>query len=415
MSGYTAQVLCEPANLGGVAVCCFRAMRPAMAVASPARAVAVLAAAVAAGLAGCTSPSPPASHAGAAASTPVLRSPSPSSSAPSRPASAFRLLPARGPGHLAPGSDPRALPGDVLIADEDNRRLLLVDPYGRIRWLFPSPSVLGRGQVFGPPDDAFVSADGRSIVATQEMNQTISVIDIATGRITRRYGHPGVPGSGPGYYYHPDDAMLLPRGDVLVADILNCRILLLSTRGITRQLGSTSSACAHEPPRQFAQPNGAFPLTDGHYLITEILGDWVDEMSLDGRVYWSAHPPGVGYPSDANEVSPGRYIVADYSYPGQVVIFSRAGRVVWRFRPAGAAALNHPSLALPLPNGNILVNDDYNDRVIVISPKTNRIVWQYGHDGVPGRAAGYLDNPDGVDLASPDSLLMTHAVTMGRP
>ena len=73
------------------------------------------------------------------------------------------------------------------------------------------------------------------------------------------------------------------------------------------------------------------------------------------------------------------------------------------------------SLALPLPNGNILVNDDYNDRVIVISPKTNRIVWQYGHDGVPGRAAGYLDNPDGVDLAPPDSLLMTHAVTMGRP
>ena len=83
--------------------------------------------------------------------------------------------------------------------------------------------------------------------------------------------------------------------------------------------------------------------------------------------------------------------------------------------PAGAAALNHPSLALPLPNGNILVNDDYNHRVIVISIKTNRIIWQYGHNGVPGRAAGYLDNPDGVDLAPPDSLLMTHAATMGRP
>ena len=393
----------------------FRAMRPAMAVASPARAVAALAAVVAAGLAGCTAPaSPPASHAAGAASTPARRPPSPSPSTPSRPASAFRLLPARGPGHLAPGSDPAALPGDVLIADEDNRRLLLVDPYGRIRWQFPGPGALGRGQRFGPPDDTFVSPDGRSIVATQEENQTISVIDIATDRITRRYGHAGVPGSGPGYYYHPDDAMLLPGGQILVADILNCRILL-SARGITRQLGSTSTACAHQPPRQFAQPNGAFPLTDGHYLITEILGDWVDEMSLDGHVYWSAHPPGVSYPSDTNEVSPGRYLVADYSYPGQVVIFTRAGQVVWRFRPAGAAALNHPSLALPLPNGNILVNDDHNDRVIVISPKTNRIIWQYGHDGVPGRAAGYLDNPDGVDLAPPDSLLMAHAATIGRP
>ena len=398
-----------------VTFCGFRAMRPATVVVSPARAVAVLAAVVAAGLAGCTSPSSPAGHARAAASTPARRSLSPSPSAPSRPASAFRLLPARGPGHLAPGSDPRALPGDVLIADEDNRRLLLVDPYGRIRWRFPGPGALGRGQVFGPPDDAFVSPDGRSIVATQEENQTISVIDIAAGRVTRRYGHPGVPGSGPGYYYHPDDAMLLPGGQILVADILNCRILLLPARGITRQLGSTSTACAHEPPRQFAQPNGAFPLTDGHYLITEILGDWVDEMSLDGHVYWSAHPPGVRYPSDTNEISPGRYLVADYSDPGQVVIFTRTGRLVWRFRPAGTAALDHPSLALPLPDGNILVNDDYNDRVIVISPKTNRIIWQYGHDRVPGRAAGYLDNPDGVDLAPPDSLLMAHAATTGRP
>ena len=186
MGGYTAQVLCKPANLGGVALCGLGSMRSAMAVAGPARAVAVLAAAVAAGLTGCTSPSPSAGHAGGAASTPVLRSSSPSPGAPSRPASAFRLLPARGPGHLAAGSDPRALPGDVLIADEDNRRLLLVDPYGRIRWLFPGPGALGGGQVFGPPDDAFVSADGRSIVATQEMNETISVIDIATGRITVR-------------------------------------------------------------------------------------------------------------------------------------------------------------------------------------------------------------------------------------
>ena len=415
MGGYTAKMLCKPASLGGVAPCGFRAMRPAVAAARPARAVAALAAAVAAGLAGCTSPSSSqAGHAAGAASTPVPRSSSPSPSAPPQSAGAFRLLPARGPGHLAAGSDPRALPGDVLIADEDNRRLLLVDPYGRIRWLFPGPGALGGGQVFGPPDDAFVSADGRSIVATQELDETISVIDIATGRITRRYGQPGVPGSGPGYFSHPDDAMLLPGGQILAADILNCRIVLLSARGITGQFGSPS-ACGHAPPRQFAQPNGAFPLTDGHFLITEILGDWVDEMSLDGHVYWSAHPPGVSYPSDANEVSPGRYIVADYSSPGQVVMFSRTGQLVWRFRPAGAAALNHPSLALPLPNGNILVNDDYNHRVIVISPKTNRIVWQYGHDGVPGRAPGYLDNPDGVDLAPPDSLLMTHAATTGRP
>ena len=121
-------------------------------------------------------------------------------------------------------------------------------------------------------------------------------------------------------------------------------------------------------------------------------------------------PPGVAYPSDTNEVYPGRYLTADYSQPGQVVEFNSSGHLLWRF-----GGLNHPSLALPLPNGDILVNDDYNHRVIVIDPLTNRIVWQYGHTGVPGTAPGYLNDPDGVDLVPPDSMLITHAPTMGLP
>lgn len=384
---------------------------------------AVAAAALATALAaGCSSPAPGDRHGPgrertpAAQTQPAVPSAARTPSAPHRAPGAFGLLPPRGRGHLAPGSDPRALPGDVLIADEGNNRLLLVDSHGRIRWKFPRRGDMPRGQVFGPPDDAFISPDGRAVIATQELYDTVSVINVATRRITRRYGHPGAPGSAPGFFSHPDDAMLLPGGDLLVADIMNCRIFLLAPGRwhVIRQFGGTSS-CAHHPPARFGSPNGAFPLNDGHFLVTEINGDWVDEMSLRGHVYWSAHPPGVAYPSDANQVSRGRYIVADYSYPGQIVIFNRAGHTLWRFRPAGARALNHPSLALPLPNGNILANDDYNDRVIVINPRTRRIVWQYGHYGVPGRAAGYLDNPDGVDMAPPDSLLMRHAATIGQP
>jgi hypothetical protein len=56
---------------------------------------------------------------------------------------------------------------------------------------------------------------------------------------------------------------------------------------------------------------------------------------------------------------------------------------------------------MALPNGDVLLNDDYDDRVIVVDPRTDQIVWQYGHDGVAGSAPGYLDNPDGVDLLPP--------------
>ena len=322
------------------------------------------------------------------------------------------LGPPRGRGHLARHSDPAALPGDVLIADNHNNRLLVVDPQGRIRWQFPEPGDLAPEQTFRVPDDAFFSPDGKNIIATEEDDSVISVINIASHRITYRYGIPGRPGSSANHVSNPDDAMLLPGGDMLSADIKNCRILLVRppAHRPARIIGHTGSVCWHDPPRRFGSPNGAFPMTNGKYLVTEINGSWVNAVSLSGHVSWSAHPPGVSYPSDTNEVYPGLYLTADYSTPGQVVEFTGGGQLRWRF-----GGLDHPSLALPLPNGDILVNDDYNDRVIVIDPVSNRIVWQYGHTGVAGSRPGYLNDPDGVDVTPPDSMLIAHAATMGQP
>jgi hypothetical protein len=322
------------------------------------------------------------------------------------------LAPAHGRGHLARGSHPSALPGDILIADHLNNRLLIVDPQGRIRWRFPRPGDLARGQTFRVPDDAFFSPDGKYIIATQEDDFVISVISVATHKIVYRYGTPGVPGSGPNHVDNPDDALLAPGGDIVSADIKNCRIITIAppAHHLLHAIGQAGSGCVHQPPQRFGSPNGAFPLTDGRYLVTEINGDWVDEMSLTGQVSWSTHPPGVLYPSDTNEVYPGRYLTVDYSDPGQVVEFDSRGRRLWRF-----GGLNKPSLGLPLPNGDILVNDDFNNRVIVIDPVTQRVVWQYGHKGVAGSKPGYLHDPDGVDLAPPNSLLITHAGTAGRP
>jgi hypothetical protein len=314
--------------------------------------------------------------------------------------------------HLAPGSDPAALPSDVLIADHKNDRLLIVDPQGRIRWQFPQPGDLAKGQTFPVPDDAFFTPNGQQIVATEEDAQVISVIDIASRRIVYRYGVPWHPGSGANHLSNPDDAMMLPSGSLITADIKNCRVLLIRppAHRPLRVIGRPGYGCWHSPPVTWGSPNGAFPMTNGKYLVTEINGDWVDALGLPGHVSWSANPPGVAYPSDSNEVYPGRYLTVDYSTAGQVVEFTAAGRRLWRF-----GGLNHPSLGLPLPNGDLLVNDDFNHRVIVIDPVTNRIVWQYGHKGVPGSAPGYLNDPDGVDLTPPNSLNITHAPTMGEP
>ena len=320
-------------------------------------------------------------------------------------------------GHLQPGSNPAVLPGPVLIADEGNNRLLVVTPRGQIAWEFPGPAGLPPGQTFLSPDDAFFSPTGGTIVATEESDSVISVVDVAQHRILFRYGTPGVPGSGPNQLANPDDAQQLPNGLIFTADIMNCRLLLITPgRHLpTRVFGETTPACLHAPPRRWGSPNGVFPMTNGDFVVTEINGDWADVMTPTGRIVTTMHPPGVLYPSDTNEVRPGVLLTADYSAPGQVVIYTIAGRVLWRYRPLGAAALNHPSLALPLPNGDVLINDDRNDRVIVVDPRTDRVVWQYGVTGRPGSAAGLLNNPDGVDLAPPHSLDITHAATTGSP
>jgi hypothetical protein len=296
------------------------------------------------------------------------------------------------------------LPGDVLIADRSNNRLLVVDPQGRVVWQFPHP---GHGGL-PIPDDAFFSPDGRQIIATEEDVSAVTVIDVGSGRVVYRYGRIGAPGSGPNQLSHPDDAMLLPNGSIVLADIQNCRLLLLRppSHRPAEALGSPAQGCIHAPPRAWGSPNGAFPLESGGVLVTEINGDWVDALSPTGRLLWSTHPPGISYPSDSNEVRPGLYLTVGWQSPGILETFDRSGHLRWRYRPrAGAPPLDHPSLALPLPNGDFLVNDDFNDRVIVIDPHRNRIVWQYGHTGVPGRRPGYLSRPDGVDLVPPAALL----------
>jgi outer membrane protein assembly factor BamB len=324
-----------------------------------------------------------------------------------------RLAPSR---MLRAGSDPSVLPGNVLIADKANSRLLIVSPQGRVVWSFPRPGELRAGQSFEVPDDAFFSYDGRQILATQEDDFAISLIDVGSGRIAYRYGHPGVPGSGPGYVYNPDDAIPLRDGTIVAADIKNCRLIELrpALQHLVRQIG-TDAYCFHNPPSSFGSPNGAFPLADGGTVVTEINGDWIDVFDASGRLAAVANPPGFTYPSDTNEVRPGVYLSVDYTDPGTILEFDVHGHVLWRFSPAGPDALNHPSLALPLPNGDILANDDYNDRVIVVDPATNRIVWQYGHTGVAGTAPGYLNNPDGVDLAPPYALTDRFPQVRGLP
>jgi hypothetical protein len=293
------------------------------------------------------------------------------------------------------------LPGDILIADAGNNRILLVTPDKRIVWQFPDP---GQPSPLYDNDDVFFSPRFDEIITNEEDNQTIAILNFKTKQIVWRYGHPRQPGSAPGYLNTPDDAFLFDQGGrqiITVADIRNQRILFIdrATKRIIKQYGQTGVWRA-DPPVTYAAPNGDFPAPDGGMLVTQIGGNDAILLNRQGQVQWTVHfPSNLSYPSDANFTPDGNIICAFYTNPGAVVEMSPSGRLLWEYRvTSGPGKLNMPSLAVMLPNGLVLLNDDYNDRVVVIDPKTNQIVWQYGHTGVPGTAPGYLNDPDGMDL-----------------
>jgi hypothetical protein len=286
------------------------------------------------------------------------------------------------------------LPGYLMIADRGNNRILIVDPQKKI--VFRYPEAGDKGKLYFD-DDTFIEPGGESIISNEEDNHAVVRVSLKDRSQTVLFGHPGESGVGATHLKEPDDAYMLPDGTFTVADAANCRILFVRAHAIVRSYGHAGS-CHHDPPRSFNQVNGDTPVPGGGVMVSEIEGNWLDEIGPEGALKWSIKAP-VSYPSDPQPLPGGRILLADYASPGHALIIDRSGRILWRFGATeGPRKMDHPSLAMPLPNGNVAVNDDYRQRVIIINPRTNRIVWQYGHTGVAGTAHNYLNTPDGMDF-----------------
>ena len=170
----------------------------------------------------------------------------------------------------------------------------------------------------------------------------------------------------------------------------------------------------HNPPQSIGYPNGDTPLANGDVLVSEINGSWVTEYTPSGTLVWTIHMPSVVYPSDPQQLGSNLYLMTDYDPPaeGRVLTFTRTGQIIWSYDvAAGDGMLKKPSLAERLPDGLIMVNDDYRDRVVVIDPKYDTIVWQYGLTDQAGTAPGLVSIPDGFDLLLPNGTTPTHLQT----
>ena len=328
--------------------------------------------------------------------------------------SVISLRPSRYGGPVGGAAAGAPFSGRLLIADRGNNRLLVMDAARNLQWQYPSATMPPPPGGFYFPDDAFFFGKGTGIISNQEDNNTIVKIGFPSGKILWQYGHPGVPGTAPGYLNQPDDAYLLKSGVVTVADASNDRILFISPSGTPINQIGTNGVAVHNPPQSVGYPNGDTPLANGDVLVSEINGSWITEYTPSGQMVWTLQLPSVNYPSDPQQLGPDLYLLADYDPPaeGRILTFTRSGQITWEYDvKAGDGALKMPSLAERLPNGLIMVNDDYRDRVVVIDPTYDTIVWQYGLTDKPGTTTGFLNTPDGFDILLANGTTPTHPQT----
>ena len=137
---------------------------------------------------------------------------------------------------------------------------------------------------------------------------------------------------------------------------------------------------------------------------------------------WIAGPTSVVAPNDFQRVK-GRNLVAGTGAPpggepncpngcadNRVMLIGESGDIIWQYGQTGVTGSGYDQLNTPvqntyLPNGDILITDQGNQRVIEVN-MAQQIVWQQGQTGVAGAAYNQLNSPNSAELLENGDILI---------
>ena len=288
--------------------------------------------------------------------------------------------------------DDRGAGGHFLIADQFNNRVIEVDSHGKIVWHF------GRGPADFSPASIIGCNDAQRVGSLTLMAGTgtpggqpeapdctnpngcpddrVILVD-RHGRIVWQYGQFGVAGSGPDQLNTPVQNTWLPDGHVLITDQANERIIEVNLRKeIVWQYGMTG--VAGNGPDQLNNPNCAELLENGHILICDENNNRAIEVNRAKEIVWQygSGDPNVTDPVSgvafASRLENGHTLITDSNH-ARIVEIDRNKHVVWEYftntdpksNPRGGTG-PLPTRAVRLRNGDTLISDQYNHRVIEV-------------------------------------------------
>lgn len=299
-------------------------------------------------------------------------------------------------------------PGDILISDQFNNRIIEVNPDNhKVVWRFGSgSSIAGTHAVVGPNDAqrvgdlTLIAGTGAPAGAEPDCpsgcpDNRVMLVD-RYGNIAWQYGKPGETGSGPDLLNAPVQNTWLSSGNVLITDQGNQRVIEVNmAKDIVWQYGQTG--VSGDGFNQLNNPNSAELLTNGHILIADESNNRVIEVDRGHNIKWSY---GCASCTELNEVAfasrlaNGDTLMTDGGNNRIVEVDSKKNVVFTYYTNtrSGSVSAPLPSRAVMLKNGNILISDQFNMQVIEIDQNQN-IVFTQGSIAVAGDGFDELNAP----------------------
>jgi hypothetical protein len=223
-----------------------------------------------------------------------------------------------------------------------------------------------------------------------------------TGKVVWQYGEFGVAGDGPDQLNTPVQSTFVPDFNVLITDQGNNRIIEVNydKQIVWQYPGDDTNATD-----QLNAPNSAEMLANGHVLIADQGNSRALEVNSAGEIVKIFSAGGtVNVLAFASRFTNGDTLLTD-SGNSRIVEVDANDNVVWQYFTTNAAptdaagdlsvAAPNPTRAIRLANGDTLISDQLNNRVIRVN-SSGTIVADYGlplpQDGgsFSGGSAGIL-------------------------
>jgi outer membrane protein assembly factor BamB len=290
-------------------------------------------------------------------------------------------------------------PGNILITDQFNNRVIEIDPAGNIVWQFgngpgdtSAKAIVGTNDAERVGNLTLMAGTGIPPGATKNcrsgcVDNRVILVDPG-GNIVWQYGQFGVTGFGPNQLNTPVQNTYLPSGNVLITDQGNQRIIEVrrSDNAILWQYGE--NGIAGSGPNQLNNPNAAELLAHGNILISDENNNRAIEVthttpSVIVRTFTALGTvSGVAF---ASRLPSGHTLLTD-SNNSRIVEVDAKDKPVWEYFTNTRPASNPsplPTRAVRLANGNTLISDQFNHQVIEVNP-SKVIVASYGTINDPG-------------------------------